>query len=899
MAARSGPGDAASASADGRSFDDDDDLTATAYLRSRVDSLLALRTDAPKFLAALDAVAVFYGENPPPPPEGPGPPPPAEEDEEEGGEGEGAVRKKVPGTANGTAQDVAAQEQAALEAAAAIAEREEKAAAYAAAWQMKTAEATAGVAALAAATAAAFPDDAGAQKTAEKAAAAAKAAADDARETRPRAETERQEMLDDLTKDWVPRPGHDGGYVEDELRERIEGHSLFLAQQVLKSLQPIADQLENMDTACKVLQATCTEVEEKLEAVRKPTLAYLETERSMIQEREQLERRAKLVESFLVETRLSEAETTALATADLAVEGEAAAFFASLEHLQRIRSSESSLSTGWARAAGLELIERTSTLQSMAYERLFKWVRANCEAVGNGASGASGAARGGGGSSARPASAARTIKRGLRLLRDRPAYFEECCAAIVSHTRDTLRRRFVVALTQGGTGPDGASPPIEMHSHSSFRFVGDMLAWVHSTMASESDLLCSLFGKNAEQEEAEETREQERREREAEQEAEYDGDSLEQQQQEEEKEVAPPRVAARPSAGQFQRVEHLIPTAFEGMLRPLKVRVNQAVRGEQSVTVCFQLCDLLCLYDEMITKAALLPPQCVFMQGFRATLAKTRGKFNDLIKAESSKLMHSTTIYPSDLSVSQPVRGAVGVVAQLCEVFSGSVVARGGAGDSGDAAGGPDAENPAADLRGDVQGAIRTLVEAVKFVCQASASGLEAIDRGVYVVNNMTFLAGAMAPHAAVVKQWTESLTAEADVWVEAVVSDLAKDVLRGCGLLEVLAAARNAGQGDPPALMAGMPGMDAAALSPRLSAFSAQLFLLHGVRELRLLASPAVRERCRVAVARVLGAAYAAVHAAVHGPGGGYGAEAAAQLLPYEPGQMYTVLDAAGDAAA
>lgn len=36
--------------------------------------------------------------------------------------------------------------------------------------------------------------------------------------------------------------------------------------------------------------------------------------------------------------------------------------------------------------------------------------------------------------------------------------------------------------------------PIEMHAHDPRRYLGDMLAWVHQSLASEKELLTGLFG---------------------------------------------------------------------------------------------------------------------------------------------------------------------------------------------------------------------------------------------------------------------------------------------------------------------------------------------------------------------------------------------------------------------
>jgi conserved oligomeric Golgi complex subunit 6 len=59
----------------------------------------------------------------------------------------------------------------------------------------------------------------------------------------------------------------------------------------------------------------------------------------------------------------------------------------------------------------------------------------------------------------------------------------------LSKTRNaTLRGAFLGALTRG------PPRPIELHAHDPLRYVGDMLAWVHQTIAAERELLEALFG---------------------------------------------------------------------------------------------------------------------------------------------------------------------------------------------------------------------------------------------------------------------------------------------------------------------------------------------------------------------------------------------------------------------
>ena len=49
---------------------------------------------------------------------------------------------------------------------------------------------------------------------------------------------------------------------------------------------------------------------------------------------------------------------------------------------------------------------------------------------------------------------------------------------------------FINALTKGG--PGGTPKPIELTSHDPVRYSGDMVAWLHQTIASERDFLLSL-----------------------------------------------------------------------------------------------------------------------------------------------------------------------------------------------------------------------------------------------------------------------------------------------------------------------------------------------------------------------------------------------------------------------
>jgi hypothetical protein len=68
----------------------------------------------------------------------------------------------------------------------------------------------------------------------------------------------------------------------------------------------------------------------------------------------------------------------------------------------------------------------------------------------------------------------------------------DALTTLTSTRQSSILTAFLDALTRGG--PNGLPRPIELHAHDPTRYVGDMLAWVHQTTASEHEFLQSLFG---------------------------------------------------------------------------------------------------------------------------------------------------------------------------------------------------------------------------------------------------------------------------------------------------------------------------------------------------------------------------------------------------------------------
>ncbi|OUM61080.1 hypothetical protein PIROE2DRAFT_62725 [Piromyces sp. E2] len=79
----------------------------------------------------------------------------------------------------------------------------------------------------------------------------------------------------------------------------------------------------------------------------------------------------------------------------------------------------------------------------------------------------------------------------LVILRQRQVLFQLCMDEIAQIRREAIVKSFIDALTIGG--PEGIPRPIEFFAHDPLRYIGDMLAWIHQTLASEREMLQGLF----------------------------------------------------------------------------------------------------------------------------------------------------------------------------------------------------------------------------------------------------------------------------------------------------------------------------------------------------------------------------------------------------------------------
>lgn len=86
------------------------------------------------------------------------------------------------------------------------------------------------------------------------------------------------------------------------------------------------------------------------------------------------------------------------------------------------------------------------------------------------------------------------IRRALRVLAERPTLFQSCLDFFSEARQKILLQSFFDALTGSELEiTAGTAKPIELYAHDPLRYVGDMLAWLHSATVGEQEALEVLF----------------------------------------------------------------------------------------------------------------------------------------------------------------------------------------------------------------------------------------------------------------------------------------------------------------------------------------------------------------------------------------------------------------------
>ena len=267
-----------------------------------------------------------------------------------------------------------------------------------------------------------------------------------------------------------------------------------------------------------------------------------------------------IVTMFLSRFTLTDEETEIVISRDFPV---GSRFFDTMDKTERIRQDCQVLMAGedGPTQVGLDIMSSTSSNLEQAYEKIFRWCSFEFRQMGREVQ----------------VEVSPTMREAITRLRQRQELlryslfdfkriflrmlisftFSEALAFLSQSRQTVLLGAFTNALTRGG--PGGLPRPIELHAHDPMRYVGDMLAWVHQTIAAEREFLESLFDVKSDM-----------------------------------RMVGSVRKFGKNEEDEW--TQELMDAAMSKVSVPLKVRVQQTIRSQESSIVSFKIANLLQFY---------------------------------------------------------------------------------------------------------------------------------------------------------------------------------------------------------------------------------------------------------------------------------------------------------------
>lgn len=631
------------------------------------------------------------------------------------------------------------------------------------------------------------------------------------------------------------------------LRSTIEKRGLEINNQFLQAAESVFKVLDAVQQHLDGLSSCCSAMVGALSETKASTSALLADSERLQKELSAVERRSSAVQLFLEQYQLAPEEVEALQRGELTP-----LFFSALARVRTIHDNCKALLRTHHQRAGLELMDLMAAHQEGAYERLCRWVQAECRGIGD----------------YDAPEVEPLLQTAVAALRERPVLFKYCAEEVATVRHNALFQRFITALTRGG--PGGLPRPIELHAHDPQRYVSDMLAWVHQALASEREFITALFGDEALTQQAAH-------------------------------QPLSPSATGFSAAGdslhgassEALSCALLLDRIFESICRPMKVRIEQVLMmGPPPLLLCYQLSQLLAFYLRLVCD--MLGPAAQLSGALRGCHDMAQRTFFEQLKARGEKLLRTPPQPPYDLSPPQQVGETLHM---LSEILAAHELALGV--DEAEGEGGAAAEA----LNAVLAAALDPLVE----MCERSAeaistdsparldevSNLDPTAYRVYLINCLAAMHATLAARGSA-RQRAKFISDQVEVQVSALVGGEVGRLLSRCGLAEIADRIRlyqmQAGGREVGAL-ASDPALSIHHIQEAMRAFFVLLSSPETLNEFPRLQLPKLRSEAVLRVGRSLVSTYELVYAALEDPASGYLASGGAAGVRHSPAQVRTIL--------
>lgn len=222
------------------------------------------------------------------------------------------------------------------------------------------------------------------------------------------------------------------------------------------------------------LNRTCEEMKQHIIAAKQESAPVLEEAVTLMERKRETESKQQLLDAFCQHFIISNEDLTLLTSSAEPLDDR---FFTILHRVKQVYRDCEILLGYENQRLGVELMEQTTRNLDAGFKKLYNWIQREFKGL-----------------DVEDPHLRGSIRRALRVLSERPTLFQNCLDFFADARQNTLAEAFHDALTGSATGSGKA---IEFSTHEPLRYVGDMMAWIHSAAVSEKEALEGLFVSDA------------------------------------------------------------------------------------------------------------------------------------------------------------------------------------------------------------------------------------------------------------------------------------------------------------------------------------------------------------------------------------------------------------------
>lgn len=417
-----------------------------------------------------------------------------------------------------------------------------------------------------------------------------------------------------------------------QLRLDVQKEVIDCNAEIVRDFGKVAEQLKRIGSVISTLNRTCEEMRKHINLAKQDTVPVLEETSALMKQKEETEMKQLFLDAFTEHFIVPEEDLLVLTSPEEPINDR---FFYVLARVKQVYRDCEVLLGGKSERLGLEIMEKNSRYLNSAYQKLYKWTQREFRSLNLEDPRISG-----------------SIRRALRVLAERPSLFHNCLDFFAEARDYVLSEAFHYALTQAASdvGGDQNVKPIEFSAHDPLRYIGDMLAWVHSTTVSEREALESLFI--------------------------AEGDEIAK------------GIKAGLSSEPWSRIDEdneeaasfdaqkalcdLVNRDLEGVSRSLQQRVELVIQGHEDPVTCYKVVNILSFYRATFSK--LVGPGSNLAQLMQTLEKFTFGHFEILINDQTNMLSadHGALQPPEDLSAPKFMLDSLEVLTSLMKAHAAS-----------------------------------------------------------------------------------------------------------------------------------------------------------------------------------------------------------------------------------